>query len=62
MDKKRSRSWGGHQGWSISPPPCSVSLTPQSLIFMEATKFLLKVFGQGCYLVNGIMLSRLVPC
>lgn len=47
-------------GWTSgvlrSPPLRSVSLTPQSLIFIEALKFLLKVFGPGCYLVNGIML------
>lgn len=41
--------------------PCSLTVTPQGLFPMEATKFLLKVFGQGSYLVNGITLPSLVP-
>lgn len=50
---KRGRSWGGHQGAS-SPRPLSVSVIPQSLMFTEATKFLLKVVGPECCLVDGM--------
>lgn len=44
----------------LSPhPPCSLTVNPQ--VFMETAKSLLKVFGQGSYLVNGIMLPSLFP-
>lgn len=44
----------GRTSGASSPRPLSVSVTPQSLMFMEATMFLLKVVGPECSLVDGM--------